>query len=73
MRIKSKSLNQKQIVEMRKPKEVNQNIQSTSHEKSILSRVAHIITEDIKEFLHIDNKTREDKMRYEMFMEMFKE
>jgi hypothetical protein len=38
--------------------------------KSIFGKMAYVIIEDVKSIFHKDNKTKEEKMKYEAFMEM---
>lgn len=40
--------------------------------KSIFGKMAYIIIEDVKTIFHKDNKSKEEKMKYEAFMEMCK-
>ena len=40
--------------------------------KSIFGRMAYIIIEYVRSIFHTDRKSREEKMKYEAFMEMCK-
>ena len=40
--------------------------------KSIFGKMAYIIIEDVRSIFHKDRKSKEEKMKYEAFMEMCK-
>ena len=49
--------------------EINHMVQKRT--KSIFGKMAYIIIEDVKSIFHVDDKTKEEKMKYEAFMERF--